>query len=66
MGRGHKYTLVTTEGIDGPRTRLESGLADEECRETQMSVEDTATPKQMIITHAPKGTVRQLCPCAES
>ena len=34
MGRGHKYTLVTTEGIDGPRTRLESGLADEECRET--------------------------------
>jgi hypothetical protein len=27
------YTLVTTEGIDGPRASLESSLADEERRE---------------------------------
>jgi hypothetical protein len=36
MGSGNLniYTLVTTEGIDGPRARMESGLADEERRET--------------------------------
>ena len=29
-----RYTLVTTEGIDGPRASMQSSLADEERRQT--------------------------------
>ena len=33
-----RYTLVTTEGIDGPRASMQSSLADEERRQTHKSL----------------------------